>query len=69
MNQEARTSTTYKIEGELRGPDGYVCRFDCDDGFRSWWAIVRWNVHYRHWRVLLGHNLPDLFRKVLRSKF
>jgi hypothetical protein len=65
---DAHTKVTWKIEGEVRGSDGFTCTFLCDDSFRSWWAIVRWNVHYGHWGAFFRHNLPDLFRKQLRSK-
>jgi hypothetical protein len=61
---DAKTSVTWKVEGTLRGPDGYVCEFSADDSFRSWRSIVRWNLHYRHWRPLAG-NARDLFSKVI----
>ena len=61
---EARTEIRYEIGGELVGHDGYRARFACDDSLSSWWAIVRWNLHYRHWRAL-GRNGGDLVTKVL----
>jgi hypothetical protein len=56
------------FEQEATGADGFNICFKADDSFASWWAIVRWNIHYRHWRPLLTSNVPDLFRKVLRRK-
>jgi len=64
---EARTEIRYEIGGELVGHDGYRARFMCDDSLGSWWAISRWNLHYRHWRAL-GRNGGDLFTRVLRRK-
>jgi hypothetical protein len=65
---DAHTKVTWKIEGEVQGPDGRVLTFDCTDSWRNWWAIFRWNLHYGHWHAIFHNNLPDLFRKQLRSK-
>jgi hypothetical protein len=64
----ARTVVRYELNGEARGPDGFTVEFSCDDSLRSWRQIVRWNLHYRHWGVLLGRNVPDLFAKVIWRK-
>ena len=63
----ARTTIRYELAGELVGRDGYRARFTVDDSLRSWWAIARWNLHYRHWAAL-RRNGADLFTKVLRRK-
>jgi len=63
----AQTRIRYELGGELVGRDGYRARFTVDDSLRSWWAIVRWNLHYRHFRALRS-NLADLFTRVLRGK-
>jgi len=63
----ARTTIRYELSGELVGRDGYRARFTVDDSLRSWWAIVRWNLHYRHWAAL-RRNGADLFTKVLWRK-
>lgn len=57
-------SMKYRFEGEAVGRDGYRANFVMDDSLRSWWAIVRWNLHYRHWRPFAG-NARDLFTKVI----
>jgi len=63
----ARTTVRFEFGGELVGHDGYRARFVMDDGLRSWWSIVRWNLHYRHWRALRS-NTRDLFTRVLWRK-
>jgi hypothetical protein len=64
---EARTTVRFVAGGELVGHDGYRARFMCDDSLRSWLAISRWNLHYRHWRALAG-NGRDLFTKVIGGR-
>ena len=68
MIQDAKTMVRVEFTQDVTGSDGFQISFQADDSFRSWWAIVRWNWHYRHWRPLLTSNVPDLFRKVLRRK-
>ena len=68
MKQQAKTMVKVEFTQDVTGQDGFTISFQADDSFRSWFAIVRWNVHYRHWRPLLTSNMPDLFRKVLRRK-
>jgi len=63
----AKTQITFEFGGELVGSDGYRARFLMDDSLSSWWAIVRWNLHYRHWRALAS-NGGDLVTKVLGGK-
>ena len=55
------------LGAELEGADGYRARFTIDDSFRSWLAIARWNLHYRHWGAL-RRNGGDLFTRVLWRK-
>lgn len=62
---DARTSVRWEMEGTARGADGYEATFSMDDSLSSWWSIVRWNLHYRHWRCLAA-NVRDLFTKVIR---
>jgi len=64
---EAKTTIRYEFAGELVGRDGYRARFAMDDSLTSWWAIVRWNLHYRHWGAL-RRNGGDLFIRVLGRK-
>ena len=64
----AKVATSYEFTGEVTGQDGYTCDLRMDDSFYGWRQIVKWNWHFRHWRVLLRLNLPDLFTKVLRRK-
>lgn len=66
-NLDAEVTTRYVFGGKLTGQDGYEMEFLADDSFKSWWSIVRWNWHYRHWRAL-GWNSVHLFTKVLRRK-
>lgn len=61
---DAKVSMKYRFEGEVIGRDGYRANFVMDDSFASWCAIVRWNLHYRHWRPLAG-NARDLFSKLI----
>lgn len=61
---EARTTVSYEFGGTVRGQDGFTVSFLMDDSLRSWRQIVRWNLHYRHWRALRG-NARDLFTKVI----
>lgn len=68
MKIQAQTKIKYTMGAVVRGEDGYTLNFSADDSLRSWWAIVRWNFHYRHWRPLLTANMPHLFTKVLRRK-
>jgi hypothetical protein len=63
----ARTTIRYEFRGELVGRDGYRVGFAMDDSLSAWWAIARWNLHYRHWAALRA-NGADLFTKVLRRK-
>lgn len=63
----AETKVRHSIRGQL-SRDGYTISFDTDDSLGSWWAIVRWNAHFGHWRLVFLTNLPDLFRKVVRRK-
>ena len=63
----AKTTVRFEFGGELVGHDGYRARFQMDDSLRSWWAIVRWNLHYRHYGAL-RRNGADLFTRVLRRK-
>jgi hypothetical protein len=64
---DAQTTVRFEFGGELVGSDGYRARFIIDDSLRSWWAISRWNLNYRHWAAL-RRNGTDLFTKVLRRK-
>jgi hypothetical protein len=64
---DAKLSTEYRIGGSAEGPDGYTAEWLADDSLKSWWAIVRWNWHFRHWRAL-GMNARDLFTKVIRRR-
>ena len=59
----AKATVRFEFGGELVGHDGYRARFACDDSLASWWAISRWNLHYRHWRAL-ALNGRDLVTKV-----
>lgn len=64
---EAKTLNVFDFGGTVRGQDGYTVEFWMDDSLRSWWSIVRWNLHYRHWRDLRA-NAVDLFSKVIWRK-
>jgi hypothetical protein len=63
----AKTTVRFEFGAELEGADGYRARFTIDDSFRSWLAIARWNLHYRHWGAL-RQNGGDLFTRVLWRK-
>lgn len=63
----AKVSTQFEFGGQVTGADGFTVEFWMDDSFRSWLQIVRWNLHYRHWRAL-EMNARDLFTKVIRRK-
>ena len=63
----AKSEIRFSFGAELEGSDGYRARFLMDDSLRSWWAISRWNLHYRHWGALAS-NLADLFTRVLWRK-
>jgi hypothetical protein len=67
MDLNAKLVTEYIISGKATGPDGYVCEFAADDSFKSWFAIVRWNWHYKHWAALRG-NVRSLFVNVIWRK-
>lgn len=66
MKVEARVSTTYRAEGHVVSPCGRELYFDCHDSLRSWWAIFRWNLHFRHWSAVRT-NLRDLPRYLWRN--
>lgn len=66
-DMDAKVGTTYEFGGSLRGADGFTIEFECDDSFHSWWQIVRWNWHFRHWSAL-RMNARDLFTKVIGRK-
>ena len=68
MRQAAKTHLDVEFVQEATGQDGFGIVFKADDSFGSWWSIVRWNLHYRHWRPLFTSNLPDLFRRVIWRK-
>jgi hypothetical protein len=64
----ARTVVRYLFSHKGIGRDGREWDFgEMDDSFRAWRAIVRWNLHYRHWGAL-RMNARDLFSKVLWRK-
>lgn len=65
---KARTMVQVDFQADVKGADGYQITFRMDDSLRGWWSIVRWNIHYHHWRPLFTSNAPDLFRKVLWRK-
>lgn len=67
MDVVAQTTVTWELCGTLKGADGYsVDLGTLDNSFRCWRQIVRWNLHYRHWRCLAG-NTRDLFTKTLKE--
>jgi hypothetical protein len=66
-DMDAQVGVRYEMLGRVVSADGRVLEFKMDDSFASWWAITRWNWHYRHWAAL-RMNARDLFTKVLRRK-
>lgn len=66
-DMSARTTVRYEFGGVATGADGFQIEFLMDDSFRSWRQIVRWNLHYHHWRAL-RMNARDLFTKVIWRK-
>lgn len=64
---DGQIAVRYEFGGTARGSDGFEIEFRMDDGLRSWWQIVRWNLHYCHWRAL-ALNFRDLFTKVVWRK-
>lgn len=63
----AKVTARYEFGGKAIGQDGYEAEFGFDDSFKSWRAIVGWNLHYHHWRAL-ALNVRDLFTRVIWRK-